>query len=416
MDEKGEILSTVVASVTELLTLPEFESWRSAQTWASGDLCVLNSSFLLRDGVRTNQSQLRLVLRSDSSGRLVLSGAIEIEKMRSPFKRFAASSLNIPTIQPLDTAIRDEVANLGDVLFTLIGDLAPEAAGTVASNGLPGVQRVDLDTSLATPAKVVGDVIVVSNTYDEESIWNAVHSHFDDKDRPILAKLLEELEDEASRTVIVPRPGESPKIPLLRDLCSGLETQALEYQEALDTWSKSAHQDEGALHQILRISYNFAADAVRLIRLTISVCDLKPVVYWCTINHHLALDTAIKGLPWQTHSKASLEAYTKIVNSARNHAFHDLFPVISGLNVELPDAALRKVRLRLFSRFGSRKNRNEVRFEDQELVELLTEFTRAGRRVTPPTFWEQNLMTMEAALELLEATTKSLIILRKNSL
>lgn len=80
-------------------------------------------------------------------------------------------------------------------------------------------------------------------------------------------------------------------------------------------------------------------------------------MFWCTINNHLELDAAIKALPWQTHTKASLGTGAKIVENARNHAFHDLFPVVSGLQVELPDAALRKVRLRLFSRHGSKKHR-----------------------------------------------------------
>ena len=139
------------------------------------------------------------------------------------------------------------------------------------------------------------------------------------------------------------------------------------------------------------------------------------LVYWCTIKEHLALDTALQALPWQDRSKASLRAYIKIVNDARNYAFHDLFPVVSGLNVELPDAALKKVRLRLFARHGSKINRNEVQFEDQELVDLLMEFTRAGRRTTPPQFWEQNLATMQASLELLEATTDSLSVIREAS-
>jgi hypothetical protein len=227
-----------------------------------------------------------------------------------------------------------------------------------------------------------------------------------------LASALEKLEEAALRDVRVPAPGERPHRPLLKELCSGLETQALEYQEALQAWHQSEYQDSNQLHQILRISYNFASDAVRLIRLAVSVCDLKPLVFWCTVQHHHILNRSIRGLPWQTRSKASLKAYVETVNSARNHAFHDLFPITSGLEVELPDAALRKVRLRLFSTHGSKNSRNEVRFEDQELVELLTEFTRARHRVTPWHFWEKNLETMQAALNLLESTSETLVQIR----
>lgn len=407
---------SIIASVEALLELPEFEDWRSGQNWNEGDLCLLNSSFLLRDGVKTKQSPRHLVLRSDESGLLSLIGATNFTRIRSPFKRIAGGSENLPATQTIEEAIKDEMKRLGDVLFILVSDLEPAAIAAIPARGLTKVREVKLDSTQVVIAQLIDDTIIVKNTHDEAAIWDELSAHFDDEatTRPALARILESLEDEATRNATVPAAGEKPENPLLKELCSGLETQALEYQEALETWMSSGYKDEGALHQILRISYNFASDAVRLVRLTISICDLKPLVFWCTIKHHLALDTALKALPWQTHTKASLGAYVKIVNNARNHAYHDLFPVISGLHVELPDAALRKVRLQLFSRHGSKKNKNEVRFEDQELVDLLTEFTRAGHRVTPPTFWEQNLTTMQTSLELLEATMGSLILLREN--
>lgn len=411
------MLMTVPEAITEsvraLMRSPEFEGWRSGQRWNPDDLCVLNSSFVLRDGVKTNQSPWRLVLTVDGTGNLSLVGATEVEKMLSPFKRLAAQSANLPQVVPLGDAIDQQIQRLGDIVFTLIGDLAPTAEGAIDIGGLPDVNTIRLDTTQAAAAVIRDTSIIVNGTEDEEAIWAAIGPHLGGpQHRPIVAKALENLEDVASRAVAVPAVGTAPTTPLLAELSSGLQTQALEYQAALERWLRSGHTDENALHHILRVSYNFASDAVRLIRLIISVCDLKPVVFWCTVKEHLALDTAMKTLPWQTHSKASLSAYTKVVNDARNHAFHDLFPLISGLNVELPDTALRRVRLRLFARFGSKKNRNEVRFEDQELVDLLTEFTRAGRRLTPPNFWEQNLSTMQAAVNLLKATTEALVLLR----
>lgn len=410
------IAATIAASVNSLILRPEFEEWRSGQSWNHRDFCVLNSSFVLRDGVKTNQSSWRLVLSVNRADKLTLVGAAEFDNIRSPFKRMAAQSSNLPQVVPLAEAVRNQARLLGEVVFSLIGDLAPSAEGVVEISSLPGVSSIRLDTSQAAAAVIQDSSIIVNETEDEEAIWAAVGTQLGDGElRPKLAKALEDLEDVALRNVVVPPVGTAPRTPLLAELSSGLEMQALEYQEALERWVQSGRADDNELYQILRISYNFASNAVRLIRLIVSVCDLKPIVFWCTVKEHLALDTAIKALPWQTHSKASLGTYEKIVNVARNHAFHDLFPLISGLNVELPDAALRKVRLRLFARHGSRKNPNEVRFEDQELVDLLTEFTRSGRRLTPPDFWEQNLATMQASLDLLEATTRALVLLRSGS-
>lgn len=374
---------------------------------------MLNSSFILRDGVATTQSPRRLVLRASPTGSLALAGVADVERMLLPYKRYAAQSTNLPDVIPIAEAVESERGGLGHVLFTLIGDLAPAAEGVVRFKApLGGVTSLRLDTSQQSIASIHADEIIVNSTHDEEAIWTALQAHLPPHSRPDFAKLLEDLEDAASREVTVPDIGTRPTTPLLKVLSSGLETQALEYQEALDAWRNSQHQSDSALYQILRIAYNFASDAVRLIRLTISMCDLKPLVYWCTVDKHLALDSCIRALPWQTQSKASLANYTKIVSIARNHAFHDLFPVLSGLNIRLPDAALRKIRLRLFAVHGSKRNKNEVQFEDQELVDLLTEFTRAGRRVTPPMFWEKNLEAMEACLCLLEATTASLIAIR----
>lgn len=163
------IAAAIESNVSALQLLREFEQWRSSQTWSAGDFCVLNSSFLLRDGVATNQATRRLVLRSNEHGQLTLAGTINLPKMLSPFKRLASSSSNLE-IRPLAESIESEIDRLGDVLFTLIGDLAPAAVGRVPVSGLRGVTQVELDTAQTSVAQIKNDALVVSITHDEPAI------------------------------------------------------------------------------------------------------------------------------------------------------------------------------------------------------------------------------------------------------
>ena len=68
-------------------------------------------------------------------------------------------------------------------------------------------------------------------------------------------------------------------IPLKRQMIQ-LDSQISEY-EGIVSKIKS---DKSVPSDVLRIAYNFASDATTMISLLISICDLKPVVFWCTIR------------------------------------------------------------------------------------------------------------------------------------
>lgn len=61
----------------------------------------------------------------------------------------------------------------------------------------------------------------------------------------------------------------------------------------------------------------------------------------------------------------------------------------------------------------SKKSSAGVEYEDQEIVELLTDFTRAPQTSVPLTFWRRNTEVMRSLERLLKATGEALLSLRR---
>lgn len=158
-------------------------------------------------------------------------------------------------------------------------------------------------------------------------------------------------------------------------------------------------------NDILWIAYNFASDAITFIRLIVSICDLKPVVLWGTMEKHFALAEALRNLPWHRHrNKPVLSNYCTTIADARNSAFHNLFSFRKSLDVALPEDSLQEAKMRIFSEH-TKKRQNVLLYQDKEFVDLLFEFTRARERQVSLQFWERNLSVMDVTVELCDATS-----------
>jgi hypothetical protein len=57
------------------------------------------------------------------------------------------------------------------------------------------------------------------------------------------------------------------------------------------------------------------------------------------------------------------------------------------------------------------KNAEGFVYEDKALVEVLTEFTRAGEKAVSPQFWNRNLAVMQSTIDLLDGTSSALKLL-----
>jgi hypothetical protein len=136
--------------------------------------------------------------------------------------------------------------------------------------------------------------------------------------------------------------------------------QTTEYNSALEALRR-APEDQKLLHEILRIAYNFSADVLPLVSLLVSVCDLKPLVFWCTLKEQWALRQAFSDLPWASLGrKEKLEDYKTIVSQARSHAFHHVLPFDTTVEVDLSRLDVRAETMRLFVPFGKREGRASI--------------------------------------------------------
>ncbi|GAH16366.1 unnamed protein product, partial [marine sediment metagenome] len=147
-------------------------------------------------------------------------------------------------------------------------------------------------------------------------------------------------------------------------MVEAIRKQVEEYKTSLQIWGEDLDQDNQEFNNILRIAYKFSSDAVKLIKLLISICDLKPIILWMTIDAQIALVDAFKRIPGLDKKKPNLIEYVALINGARNKAFHDLFPFQYTIEAQLDGVSLSAKRLRLFSPYTS-KSKNVFEYQDQ---------------------------------------------------
>lgn len=80
---------------------------------SSGDLMVINNSFLYRDAVKTTKSRSYLAVPVNGDGSVGEPGVVEFSKMDATFKHVAQRSQNLPIMAGLDEAVEEQLAQLG---------------------------------------------------------------------------------------------------------------------------------------------------------------------------------------------------------------------------------------------------------------------------------------------------------------
>lgn len=404
-----QIEEIIKDSMRRLCERPEFVSWRTEEAPGTGDILLINNSFVFRD-VRTNKAAEYLCLLVEDPPTESAIGVTVGLTINLDFKRVDAASTNPPQLTPLQAAIEPQINELGHLVFLLIGEVQDTEvieAGLnhVAFDGVvwnpAGIEDVQLDQTK----------IVVKQTADETTIWTALvdqlaSAAIDPSEalRAALGVALDKLQDQAIAKVVLPAPGQEPTFGITDAILAVLREQRDQYADAVLRSAAPGPDALSAINDVLRIAYNFASDATGFLRLIVSVCDLKPIVLWGTIAEHFALSTAFHALPWsRSKSKPSLKNYQQTIADARNSAFHNLFPFRKSLRILLPETALGAPELQIFSEH-TKKSENQLVYRDKELIEVLTEFTRARERSLPLSFWQKNLDVMNATIALFEQT------------
>ncbi len=405
----NKIMDLVRSQVEALANNKTFKNWIQQQNVDQPTQIVFNNSYIYRLNLKTTKSDLYLgaILNNDRIDELLVCSGISLN---SDFKLVSYKAGNV--IQtPLSEAVNSALSDLGMLVFVLISTIDESEVFEVPINSR-FIQTLVLDRRAKT-ITLNNRRLVIYETSDEEAIWNTVVPHLEavpdfnnsrDEIREKLGQAILEIDRRAYASLHIPAKGENIGKGILDQLSEILDEQIDEYR----TFLKSLDTNSASLNNLLRIAYNFSSDATTLIRLIISICDLKPVVLWCTIYDHFRLSEAFKNLPWiRSKYKASLKGYIDTIGDARNSAFHKLFPFRQALDIVLPEGSLRKPVLRIFSEFG-RKSENELTYRDKELVSVLTEFTRVSTIKVSAGFWQKNLDVMTRTRDLFRSTSKAL--------
>jgi len=406
--------SEIRQGVKHLLEHQGFRSWLASERPETGDYVIVNNSFVFRD-VKTVKSDLYLCLVVGENGKIkpepkIASGI----RLNSDFRRFSGHSRNLH-LTDLDRAVSNQISNVGQILLVLIGQVKDTVVLREPVNH-ESFGTISWDPSISDQVYISGDYVAVREVHDEGSIWQAIEEHFQSMGQDVPSGLreaigiaLDKLQEQAIAEVEIPPFGTSLGSGVTDAIVRVLREQRDHYHKALTSYTSG--KEPSALNEVLRVAYNFASDAIGYIRLIVSICDLKPIVLWGTIAEHYALSEGFRELPWtRSRNKPSLRNYQLTISDARNSTFHDLFPFRKTLRIPLPDDALQGVELRLFSEH-MRKKDNQLTYRDKELVDILTEFTRARERRVSDHFWRQNLQVMDATIALFAKTGDFLKVL-----
>lgn len=462
MNRTEKITEAITKSINEVFRHPSFYEWatkESKHTPKTGDIILVNNSFVFRD-VKTKKSDLCLAVEIGQN--LKPTGKIFIANtdINSDFKYYTPV-VEKGNLHPLGDKLTQQLHTLGELVFILIGRVRDQTAIETRLSH-PVFKKFIWNPRIKRELHVRGQTITIRNVQEWETIWQTMNTKFlemiqedpqkyfenhyrkqkskkEQKKEPEktptekaqelqqkieaeideLKKVLEDgiadLQDLALADLVIPTGNEKNKGTQPHILCRIVDALSLErekYFVALQDVNKDPIMAEQAFHEILRIAYNFENEAITLLNLVVSICDLKPVVLWGTIHKHYALSEAFRDLPWfHTKRKPSLKNYKAVIDNMRNNAFHTVFPFHKTLEVAIPRSALKEAKLRFFSEYDNRKE-NSLNFQDKELVDVLVEFTRARTRPASSEFWEKNLVVMDALIDLFRETGHFLSILR----
>ena len=424
------IVDAVKTSVNNLMQSVAFKKWVSSVHLENGDLILINNSFLHRDKskIKTTKNPQFLCIVNDGEGFYIKDICIAIppSDFDLDYKLISHKSGNLPELTPLDQAIEQELEHIGKLVFILIG-LIDNSELFIERIEKEEFDKVILDYRLETSIKVDGRSIFIKDPSDEDHLWDLLKKHAEEND-DIASPLPDNLEDPFKKAIKIlrnighlvltlPTPGTEMIGTLLDLMALAIHNQIEEYQVSLDRCGDDLSKDQREFNNILRIAYNFASDAGTLLKLLISVFDLKPLILWMTIDEQITLAQSFSSIPGISQKKPSLNDYVTIINGARNRTFHDLFPFQHTIEAQLDGVSLAAKQLRIFSPYKpSSRPKNEFDYEDKQLVEILTEFTRAEEKYVQPAFWKKNIDVMTSTVILLEAVSTSLKHLSEETL
>jgi flagellar basal body rod protein FlgB len=415
----------VIRSLELLIVTDTFMKWIKEAKATDGDIVVINNSFIYRKPlIKTSKNgQYLCVKLEDGEPNLNRVFICKPGELNSDFKLFSRRSYNLPLLEPLDDVLQAEVERIGWLIFVLIGKLQDTPAEAPLDHSVVRVLRVDPfakgTTMLMDDAE--WKIIVVNQLTDPGSAWDDVkpqcerHTNKIDSLQANFASAFDKLQNEARLRLVLPsRTASKTNNSFIARVRKSVSKQRELYEAALQRWTKNNVTMDSHQREVMRIAYNFADDAIKILKLLVSIADLKAVLLWCTINEHFGLAEAFRNLPWtKSYKKPSLNSYREIIGGARNHVFHNLLTFDRTIEANLEGVDVKARRLTLIPAHGRRKMTVPFDYEDREMVEILSELTRAPEIAVTLDFWKKNTAVMKSFEKLLESTEDALWVLNE---
>jgi len=418
-----KITNLIENNIEELIKTEKFVSEFSSHPVQDGDLILINNSFILRKPlIKTKKNSQFLLLKvkgnKPDTSEVFVSAPSDFDQ---DFKIISSKQAEKLSILKIEQAIEQEVQNLGQLIFFLIGDIVDCSYSTEIQNH--HVSELKFDPNVAKPEVMGADgktIIVINQLTDPGAAWNIIKPELEiipninlDALEKMYAQSFEKIQNEARLIMNLPQPA-SPRRSnsFIEQLQNSVIEQRKFYESALEKCTSGQDPNEINLREIMRISYNFADDAIKLMQLLVSLSDLKAVVFWSTLKSHFDLAESIRNLPWtKSDKKASPDYYVEKIKGARNHAFHNLLLFDRTIEADLSGVQVNAKKLTILPPYSQRKNNVPLDYEDREIVEILSEITRATETVVTLDFWIKNLAVLESFERLLSSTTEALWLL-----
>src|SRR5882724_7519189 len=162
----------VSRAVRQIESHSEFRKWLADEQATSGDLIIINNSFVFRE-VETEKSPLYLAAEIGPSGRLQTPPSVVTLPTRQnlDFRRFASQQAR-PPLQQLLPAITQQKRALGQLVFGLIG-IVSEDRRVEVTPPTGSIKRIVWNPSAAKLLVISGDAVEIKSVDDEEALWAA---------------------------------------------------------------------------------------------------------------------------------------------------------------------------------------------------------------------------------------------------
>jgi hypothetical protein len=410
------------AQIGLIILSHQFKKWIEALKTKNDGYVVFNNSFLFRENPKANKGRYYLGVAFRPSGGGLKPDDISILQgvnQNSDYQFLQQDSSSISQVSELSKEIKRSVKSFGRVGFVLIGGITDDVT---ISKEMQSSQysKLTVNPKQREILLIKEKEVSIRELVDEEELWHELQSQYQlrestsdnlpDELAAPLAKALNELRQQAYVRLNIPEDASTIGQTMLDDIIAAFESATTEYKKSLEQCAGDYRKNPEQFNNVLRIAYNFSSDALAFLKVITHMSDLKPIVLFTTIHAQFALNNAFKELPWpRSRQKGSLTLYDNTVKGARNHAFHRLFPFSKSIEVDVAGLSFKATKLRLFSEYATRtKKKDNVDFEDRELIELLTEFSRTTEHTVTPVFWQKNLIVMENTVSLLKQLKKAL--------